>query len=366
MAVTKHAFSPDGKIDEYVLRNSAGTKVYVTTWGARLTRFVVRDKTGTFRDIVAGFESYEKWVASLDIDDPYFGATVGRVAGRIHPCDRVEIGGQYYALSENQPNKVCLHGGNTGFDKRVFTARVVQAPTAASVEFTYVSEDGEEGFPGTMELRVTYSLDNEDDALHIEYHGQLLTGTESIANPTNHTYWNLTGFDEPTIHNHVCWLAADHYMRTRDDPAMTPDGRLLPTKNNTKLDFSTPHTFGRDLDSFDKDTYRGFDHVFVNADGGLLAGGAVRKVAVVLSPQSGLRLTVLSDQPALVVYTGNWISDGLVGKYGVQYGNHAAVALETQGLANAPNIPQFRDQVTLTKDKPLYHHTVYRVDVVKP
>ncbi|KAJ2327379.1 hypothetical protein IWW51_001777 [Coemansia sp. RSA 2702] len=358
MAVTKHAFSQDGAIDEYVLSNSSGTEVYVTTWGARLTRFIVKDKAGELRDIVPGFESYEQWQESLAVDDPYFGATIGRVAGRIWPCDQVEIDGRRCQLPEIQPDKVCLHGGKHGFDKKVFAAKVVSIMGPAAVQFAYMSADGDEGFAGGIELRVTYSLD-DTNALHIQYDGRLVAGTETILNPTNHTYWNLTGFAEPTIRNHVCRLRADHYMGTRTSPPLVPDGRLLPTAG-TALDFATPRRLGDDLDSFDKSTSRGYDHVFVTGE---QAGEPeVREVARISSVQSGLSLTVLTDQPAIVVYTGNWISDRLVGKYRIQYGNYAAVALETQRFANAANIPQFRDQVIVTRERPFVHNTIYHIE----
>ncbi|KAI9475088.1 hypothetical protein LPJ78_004412 [Coemansia sp. RSA 989] len=358
MAVTKHAFSQDGTIDEYVLSNKQGTKVYVTNWGARLTRFIVADKTGTLRDIVAGFEDYESWQKSLAIDDPYFGATIGRVAGRIWPCDNVLINGQPCQLPEIQPNKVYLHGGINGFDKKLFSGQVLSTTeSAAAVEFAYISEDKEEGFPGDIELRVKYTLDQEN-GLHIEYLGTLLSGTETILNPTNHTYWNLTGFAEPTIHHHMCRLTADRVMECRADIPMVPTGRLLPIKN-TKLDFTQLKQIGEDLDPSNAE--RGLDHVFVmeNEPG---SGSQVREAAVLESPKSGLRLTVLTDQPALVVYTGNWISDKLVGKYGVRYGNYAAIALEAQQVANAANLPEFRSQVVVTRESPFTHHTVYRVN----
>ncbi|KAJ2456252.1 hypothetical protein EV183_000179 [Coemansia sp. RSA 2336] len=361
MAVTKHAFSQDGTIDEYVLSNRQGTRVYVTNWGARLTRFIVADKTGTLRDIVAGFEDYESWQKSLAIDDPYFGATIGRVAGRICPCDSVQINGQTCQLPEIQPHKVCLHGGVSGFDKKLFSGRVLSTAESAAVVFTYISEDGEEGFPGDIELRVKYTLD-EENGLHIEYLGTLLSGTETILNPTNHTYWNLTGFVEPTIHQHLCRLTADRVMECQRDVPMVPTGRLLPV-HNTKLDFTRLRRIGQNLDPTNAE--RGFDHVFVMQDEPQNEPGSrsqVREAAVLESPESGLRLTVLTDQPALVMYTGNWISDKLVGKYGIRYGNYAAVALETQQVANAVNLAEFRKQVVVTRESPFTHHTVYRVN----
>ncbi|KAJ2518756.1 hypothetical protein H4217_003122 [Coemansia sp. RSA 1939] len=358
MGVSKHSFSKDGTIDEYELTNIAGTAISITTWGARLTRFVVDDKSGKRRDIVAGFDSYECWQESLAIDDPYFGATVGRVGGRIWPCDSVQVGNATCTLPENQPGKVCLHGGRVGFDKRVFIAQVISESQPASVRFTYVSPDGEEGFPGEVELQVTYSL-HDDNSMHIDYSGRLNSGTETIFNPTNHTYWNLTGFEEPTILNHICRLAANKYMATRQDNVMVPTGELLPVSDNKALDFfSQSRRFGDDIHSFDKNTVRGYDHVFAVSD---QPADDIRFVAKVWSPQSGLALTVLSDQPALILYTGNWISPDLVGKHGIRYENYAAVALETQRFPNAVNIPRFRSQVLLHPDETFTHHTVYRI-----
>ncbi|KAJ1943163.1 hypothetical protein GGF37_002770 [Kickxella alabastrina] len=358
MAVTKQAFSQDGSVDEYILSNTSGTRLHVTNWGARVTRFIIKDSHGTERDIVPGFETYEQWQASLKIDDPYFGATIGRVAGRIHPSNNVTIANKHCKLPEIQPNLVCLHGGKEGFDKKLFAVEIVSNAQPASVKFTYVSPDGEEGIPGTVELSVLFAL-TEDNAMHIEYAGRLVDGIESMLNPTNHTYWNLTGFSEPTIHNHVCRLAADRYMATYLDHVMVPTGELLPV-SNTALDFTTmPRKYSEDLDTFDKQTVRGYDHIFVASE---LPVENIREVARVWSESSGLRLTVLSDQPALIMYTGNWISDELVGKYGVRYRNYAAVAFETQRFPNAVNIPEFRSQVLLHPGEIFGHRVVYKLD----
>ncbi|KAJ1820441.1 hypothetical protein LPJ60_003211 [Coemansia sp. RSA 2675] len=361
MPVTKHAFSADGSVTEHVLSNSQGTSVYVTTWGARLTRFLIKDKSSVLRDVVAGFETYEQWQDSLLIDDPYFGATVGRVAGRIHPCDSVTIAGHQCTLPEIQPNKVCLHGGRQGFDKKVFTATDVSTKHAAAVRFMYVSPDGEEGFPGEVELSVTYSL-ADDDSLAISYHGKLTKGSESILNPTNHTYWNLTGFAEPTILNHICSLSATHVMATHSDHPMIPTGQLQPVVG-TALDFvSLPRKFGDRIGEFDDEVLRGYDHVYATSTA---PTDHLRQVACVWSELSGIRLTVMTDQPALVMYTGNWISDKLAGKYGVRYGKHAAVALETQRFVNAISIPEYRDQVLLRPGDDFVHNVVFRLDTVK-
>ncbi|KAJ2909823.1 hypothetical protein GGI21_001499, partial [Coemansia aciculifera] len=222
MPVTKRAFSADGKIDEYILTNQRGTSAYITTWGARLTRLIIRDKKGQQRNVVAGFETYEQWQSSLLIDDPYFGATVGRVAGRIHPCDSVTVAGRRCVLPEIQPNKACLHGGHQGFDKKLFVASDASVEHGvAAVKMTYVSPDGEEGFPGAIEVGVTYSL-TDDDSVAIKFEAVLTEGIESVFNPTNHTYWNLTGFEEPTVHNHICSIPATHVMTMRSDLPMIP------------------------------------------------------------------------------------------------------------------------------------------------
>ncbi|KAJ2491715.1 hypothetical protein IWW37_002039 [Coemansia sp. RSA 2050] len=361
MPLTKQAFSADGNVDEYILSNNRGTRVHVTTWGARLTRFLVKDKNSVRRDVVAGFETYEQWQDSLLIDDPYFGATIGRVAGRIHPCDSVTIAGRQCALPEIQPNKVCLHGGRLGFDKKLFTATDASTEHAAAVRLVYVSPDGEEGFPGEIELSVTYSL-TDDDSLAISYHGELTKGGESILNPTNHTYWNLTGFEEPTVLNHICSLPATHVMATHLDRPMIPTGQLQ-SVIGTALDFaSLPRKFGDRIDDFDDKVLCGYDHVYATSTA---PTDHLRQVACVWSELSGIRLTVMTDQPALVMYTGNWISDKLVGKYGVRYGKHAAVALETQRFVNAVCIPEYRDQVLLRPGDDFVHSVVFRLDTVE-
>ncbi|KAJ2457785.1 hypothetical protein GGF42_002469 [Coemansia sp. RSA 2424] len=362
MTVTRHAFSADGSVDEFILTNEQGTSAYVTTWGARLTRLIIKDKNGQPRDIVAGFETYEQWQSSLLIDDPYFGATIGRVAGRIHPCDSVTIAEHHCVLPEIQPNKVCLHGGRQGFDKKLFTATDVSAEHArAAVRMTYLSPDGEEGFPGAIKVDVTYSL-ADDDSVAIRYHAELVKGTESVFNPTNHTYWNLTGFEEPTVHNHICSIPATHVMAMHSDRPMIPTGQLQAV-TGTALDFAAqPRKYGDRIDEFDKETVRGYDHAYVTS---AAPTDHLRQVACVLSEISGLRLTVLTDQPVLVMYTGNWISDKLVGKYGKRYCNYAAVALETQRFVNAVNVPEYRDQVLLHPGNIFTHNVVYKLDIVE-
>ncbi|KAJ2006375.1 hypothetical protein GGI04_001165 [Coemansia thaxteri] len=362
MSLTKHAFSTDGSIDEYVLTNKRGTRVFVTTWGARLTRFIVCDKHNKPRDVIAGFETFEKWQDSLLIDDPYFGATVGRVAGRIHPCDAVTIAGQSCTLPETQPNKVCLHGGCQGFDKKVFRATDVSADHGMpAVKMVYMSPDGEEGFPGEIELGITFSL-SECDSLAITYSGLLTKGTESVLNPTNHTYWNLTGFEERTVLDHYCELSTELVMATEPTMPMVPTGQIKAVKG-TALDFvSQPRKLGDCIGEFDRDTLRGYDHAYVTSPA---PTDRMRKVASVWSEISGLRLTVETDQPLLILYTGNWISNKLVGKYGISYQSYAAVALETQRFVNAVNIPKYRNQVMLRPDDTFSHRVAYKLDLIE-
>lgn len=366
MPVSKRPFSKDGSTEEYVLVNDLGSKLQITNWGARVTRFIVKDKAGVQRDVVAGFESYEEWQDSLSIDDPYFGATVGRVAGRISPCHDIKIGPRTCSLPATQPHSTCLHGGKEGFDKKVFEGKIVsQSP--ASVMFTYVSEDGQEGFPGQVQLSVTYTLAQDKDAMSIEYKGKSMDGIETILNPTNHTYWNLTGFVQPTIENHMCQLSscADRVMVTLPDNPSTPSGELETVVRaglSSPLDFVTkPCRYGDRLKEFGPETpTRGIDHAFVTS---LEPTSVVRDVGQIWSEFSGIRLTVATDQPLLVMYTGNWISDKLVGKYGVRYRNYAAVALETQGFLNAVNIPRFYDQVKLAADDVYTHRVEYKLDI---
>ncbi|KAJ2887973.1 hypothetical protein IWW38_005028, partial [Coemansia aciculifera] len=259
------------------------------------------------------------------------------------------------------PNKVCLHGGHQGFDKKLFVASDASVEHGvAAVKMTYVSPDGEEGFPGAIEVGVTYSL-TDDDSVAIKFEAVLTEGIESVFNPTNHTYWNLTGFEEPTVHNHICSIPATHVMAMRSDLPMIPTGQLQ-SVIGTALDFAShPRKYGECIDGFDKETVRGYDHAYVTSTA---PTEHLRQVACVWSELSGLRLTVMSDQPVLVMYTGNWISDKLVGKYGKRYGNYAAVALETQRFVNAVNIPKYRSQVLLHPGDIFTHNVVYKLDIV--
>jgi aldose 1-epimerase len=309
-------------IDLYTLRNAQGSEVAITNYGATIVSIKTKDRTGKPGEITIGFDNLDGYLGT----HPYFGAIVGRYANRIGK-GLFELGGVSYQLATNDgPNH--LHGGRRGFDKMVWDAR----PSSDSLELHYLSRDGEESYPGNIDVRVTYSL-NEDNELKIDYLAS--TDRETHANITNHAYFNLTGSGD--ILNHEMQINAEKF--TPVDSGLIPTGELKPVKG-TPFDFLKPVTIGSRIDQNDPQLRigKGYDHNWVVTGGG---AGEVVPVAEVFEPTTGRTLNVYSDQPGVQFYSGNFLDGTIRARGGKPVPKRGAFCLETQHFPDSPNKPAF-------------------------
>ena len=336
----------DTPVQIYTLTNKNGLVARITNYGATLTELHVPDRAGTLADVVLGFDDldgYRKGTA-------YFGAIVGRVANRIMNAS-FELEGQRYSLAANdRPHH--LHGGRTGWDKVIWNARPVDTADGPALELTYVSKDGEEGYPGTVTARTVYTLTSKNE-LKVEM--DATTDKTTLVNMAHHSYWNLGGYNSGTILDHELMLNADQY--TPGTP-MVPDGRVVSVKG-TPFDFTSAKAVGRDLKQAGGKPI-GYDHNFV-VNG---VPNQLRPVARLRDPKSGRVMTVAADQPGVQFYTGNFLDGSAKGK-GATYGQYAALCLETQKFPNAINVPGWRDQVILRPGQ-MYRHLMVHTFSVEP
>jgi aldose 1-epimerase len=343
--------APFGKLDAtpvqlYTLTNKNGLVAKITNYGAIVTEMHVPDRAGTLADVVLGFENLDGYVKG----HPYFGAIVGRVANRIGNAAFTLEGTRYGLEANDKPHH--LHGGRKGWDKVVWNATPVDTDRGPAIEMTYVSKDGEEGYPGTVTARTVYTL-THDNELRVEM--QATTDKTTLVNMAHHSYWNLGGHNAGTILDHELTLHADNY--TPGTP-MVPDGRVQPVKG-TPFDFTSAKTIGRDLKATGGNPI-GYDHNFVvNGD-----PNQFRPVARLRDPKSGRVMTVSADQPGVQFYTGNFLDGSHTGK-NATYVQHAALCLETQKFPNAINVPAWRDQAVLRPGQ-TYRHVMVHTFSVEP
>ncbi|HOA99725.1 MAG TPA: aldose epimerase family protein [Candidatus Atribacteria bacterium] len=317
----------------YTLTNDNGVMVQLTNYGATVVSLYVPDKEGNLGDVVLGFDSvsdYEK----PDPYNPYFGATIGRYGNRI-------AGGQFtldektYTLAQNNgPNH--LHGGLKGFKDQIFEAIPMKTPEGPAVRFKYLSHDGEEGYPGNLQVSVTFTL-TDDNELKIKY--LATTDKPTVVNLTNHSYFNLAGEGSGDILDHELMIVADNY--TPADDTLIPTG-IAPVAG-TPLDFTTPHKIGERIGELIReegdDPFRGYDHNFVlNNQTGELALAARAKES-----STGRVMEVYTTEPGVQLYTGNWVNTR--GKEGKLYGQFSGFCLETQHYPDSPNHPDFPSTV---------------------
>lgn len=322
-------------IELYRLENANGMICDVITYGARIAKLVVPDKRGEMIDVVAGFPNPDGFLG----DNPYFNAVIGRVGNRIGGAS-FTLDGNRYDLFKNDGNNH-LHGGKCGFDSRIWTASVL---CDQSLKLERVSPDGEEGYPGNMQVSVTYSL-TDDDALDIRY--EAACDKDTLCSLTNHAYFNLNGDFESVLDHEV--LIDANYLTAVDDE-LIPHGALKDVAG-TAFDFSAPKKIGRDINADERmlKIARGYDFNYV------LNGNGYRKVASAYSQKSGVKMDVYTDRPCLQFYTGNFL-DGLKGKK--TYGYQSAFCMETQGYPNACNVPSF-ESMTLKKGEKYESRTTY-------
>lgn len=329
--MTKEPFGklPDGTaIDLYTLRNSRGFEAMIINYGGFVVSLKAPDKDGKLADVVLGHDSLEGYLKQPG----FMGCITGRYANRIAKGE-FKLGGNTYTLAKNNgPNH--LHGGRVGFDKKVWQAKDVQGPDAIGVQLSYLSKDGEEGYPGNLSVTVTYWLTNNNE-LKIDY--AATTDKETVLNLTNHSYFNLAGAGNGDILKHVLTLNADRF--TPVDETLIPTGELRSVKG-TPLDFTTPTAIGARIDDQQDQQMvygKGYDHNFVvNGNPGQL-----RLAARVSEPTSGRVLEVLTTEPGVQLYTSNFLDGSIKGKGDKAYQRRYGFCLETQHFPDSPNKPQF-------------------------
>jgi len=343
--IEKMAFgkTADGTaVDLYVLSNAKGMKAKVITFGAILTELYVPDRKGDLEDVVLGFDDLKGYLAK----HPYFGATVGRVANRIAK-GRFKLNGKEYRLAVNNgPN--ALHGGLKGFDKVVWKAKVLRKEDGPAVRFSYQSPDGEEGFPGTLKVSVTYTLTNKNE-LKISY--RATTDKPTPVNLTNHSYFNLAGPKSGNILEHAVMLNADQY--TPVDDKLIPTGEIKPVKG-TPLDFTKPTKIGARLDQLKTDPV-GYDHNFIVKKGRKRLALAAR----VREPKTGRVMEMYTTEPGVQFYTGNFLDGSLQGKGDVVYRKHQGFCLEAQHYPDSVHHDNF-PSIILEPGKTYKQTTVYK------
>jgi len=339
--------TPDGvAVERYTLKNPKGVEIGVITYGARVTHILVPDRSGAMANVTLGFDTLDGYLK----DNPYFGAIVGRYGNRIAK-GKFTLNGKTYTLAVNNgPN--ALHGGLRGFDKRVWAARAMTGINGApSVELTYVSKDGEEGYPGTLTAKVTYTL-TSDSALRIDY--ELTTDKDTVANVTNHAYFNLAGQGNGDILGHQIEINADRF--TPVDAGLIPTGELKPVAG-TPFDFRKMTAIGARIEADDPQIKLGggYDHNFVlNGEAGTL-----RQAVRVTEPTSGRSMEVLTTEPGVQFYTGNFLDGTITGAGGKVYKRRFGFCLETQHYPDSPNHPAF-PSVVVKPGQPYKSTTVYR------
>ncbi|MCB9865795.1 MAG: galactose mutarotase [Phycisphaerales bacterium] len=340
----------DGEsVDLYTLTNERGEDTRVTNYGAIVVALTAPDRDGKFADVVLGYDHLDDYLKS----SPYFGAVVGRYGNRI-AAGRFTLDGKTYQLATNNaPGGVpChLHGGNKGFDKVVWDAKGEMKDGAVGIRFHRVSPDGEEGYPGNLDITMHYWLTDQNE-FRIEY--AATTDRATPVNVTHHSYYNLGGHDSGTILDHELMIAADHI--TPVDKGLIPTGAFTPVAG-TPFDFTSPTVIGSRVNADDTQLEYGlgYDHNFVLSRW----DGKLRLAATVYDPQSGRQMEVLTTEPAIQFYCGNFLDGSNVGKGGHAYAYRTAIVLETQHYPDSPNHPDFPS--TILRPGEEYRHTcVYR------
>ena len=333
---------------QYTLVNRRGTTVRAITLGAIITNIVVRDRDGKLDDIVLGMPDVEGYLTK----SPYFGAIAGRYANRI-ARGRFTLDGKTYALATNNgPNH--LHGGIVGFDKRIWTGRAVQNDSGVGVAFSLTSADGDQGYPGELRVTARYLL-TDDDRILIDY--QAMTNKATVVNLTQHSYFNLAGAKRGDVLGHVLTMDADRYVPV--DSTLIPTGELA-SVDGTPFDFRKPMAIGARIDANDEQLRRGrgYDHSFVVRR----SGPGLVHAAQLFEPLTGRTLDVWTTEPAVQVYTGNFLDGTVTGKDGRRYAHRGAVCLETSHFPDTPNHPSF-PSATLRAGETFKSRTIYAFGV---
>ncbi len=328
----------------YVLKNKNGVEACVTNYGGRLVSVMVPDKNGKMTDVVLGYDNIASYVKS----DGNFGALIGRYGNRINRA-KFTLDDTEYTLPQND-GKHCLHGGPEGFHTRMWDAKQLNDQT---LELTYLSKDGEAGFPGNLSVKVTYTL-TDDNAVDIRY--EATTDKKTVLNLTNHSYFNLSGVPGSNVLDQQVMINADNY--TPVDSTLIPTG-VSPVEG-TPLDLRTPVAIGQHIDDpFEQLQFgHGYDLNWV-----LNAGGNKNILAAkAYSPTSGIALEVYTNEPGIQFYTGNFMDGKDTGKHGVTYPHRGALCLETQHFPDSPNHPDF-PSVVLNPGEKYISECMYKFSV---
>jgi aldose 1-epimerase len=347
VARTEFGKLPDGtSVDLYTLTNAHGLIAKIITYGARLTELHVPDKNGQMGDVVLGFDNLDQYLK----DNPYFGAIVGRVANRIAKGQFTLDGKEYTLAVNNGPNH--LHGGLKGFDKVVWKADPIRSKDGPAVKLTYLSPDGEEGYPGNLNVTVVYTLTN-GNALRIDY--TATTDKDTPVNLTNHSYFNLAG--QGDILKYELMLKAGRY--TPADDTLIPTGEIKSVKG-TVLNFTAPHAIGDHIAEVGGDV-KGYDNNYVLDSG----GKKLALAAGVYEPTTGRAMLVYTTEPGVQFYTANFLDGTLTGKGGIVYQQHSALCLEAQHFPDSVNHPDF-PSVILKPGQTYHQRTEYVFSISNP
>ncbi|MBI9039836.1 MAG: galactose mutarotase [Lutibacter sp.] len=323
-----YGITPDSiAVDSYTLKNENGMELTVITYGGIITSLKVPNKNQVLEDVVLGYDSLVHYTRK----NPYFGAIIGRYGNRIAK-GKFSLDNTEYQLATNDgPNN--LHGGVKGFDKVVWNATEIKGDSTASLVLTYLSKDMEEGFPGNLETKVIYTLTNNNE-LEVTY--EATTDKKTIVNLTQHSYFNLSGDFSKTILDHEITIDADTFIPV--DKTLIPTGELKDV-TNTPFDFRVAKTVGQDIEVKDDQLKKGlgYDHCWVLNK----QNEGIRLVSTAYHKESGRLLEILSNEPGIQLYTGNFLDGTLPSKQGGTYGFRTGFCLETQHYPDSPNQKDF-------------------------
>ncbi len=350
MAIKSKLFGimPDGKeVYIYTFKNSNGMEVEICTYGGTIVSSMVPDKNGKFLDVILGYDNLENYLKG----DKFFGALIGRFGNRIQ-YGKFNLNGLEYNLAQNDGNNH-LHGGQKGFDKVVWDAKIVEAELN-TLELSYFSVDCEEGYPGNLDVKVTYVL-TDDNALEINY--RATTDKDTILNLTNHTYFNLSGHSSGDVLNHKLMINADKF--TVNDKYSIPTGEIKEVEG-TPMDFRTSTIIGANIDSdYEQITFgNGYDHNWVLNDN----KSHILKAAQVIDESTGIIMDVYTTTPGIQFYSGNFLDGCDIGKNKAIYNIRNGLCLETQYFPNSINCSNFKSPI-LREGEEYKHKTIYKFSV---
>ncbi len=341
-----YAVTPEGvSVDQYLLTNNNGMSLVVINFGGIVTKLTAPDRDGKYEDVVLGYTNPQDYFKT---SSEYFGAIIGRVANRIANGKFTIDGTDYQININNSPNT--LHGGTQGFDRKIWTAEIDERAAYPTLVLSYQSSDREEGFPGNLEVKVTYALTN-DDAFEITYEAK--TDQKTVVNLTHHSYFNLSANFSNTILDHELLLHANAMLPI--NKSFIPTGEIKSVQSSP-FDFTIAKTIGKDINLPNEqlEIAKGYDHswIFSEATG-------FKNIGTVFHPPTGRVMTVYSDQPGVQLYSGNFLDGSKPSKTGGHYQKHAGFCLETQQYLDAPNQPEF-PPIILNPNEKFFSKTVYK------